>query len=122
MHSRSRFLKRINWFRYLHPSSVWSSHCTCMHKISHGHKIPNVSSNRILNGRCIGWKFRAFKYNGSNSYKASLRSKGKINVQKIATNFGGGGHAAAAGFRITGSLKEVQEKVLKAINQEMKKQ
>ena len=62
-----------------------------------------------------------FRYNGANSYKVSLRSKGKVNVQKIAKSFGGGGHAPAAGCRINGSLKEVQEKVLKAIKKEMKK-
>jgi phosphoesterase RecJ-like protein len=63
-----------------------------------------------------------FRYNGANSYKVSLRSKGKINVQKIAKSFGGGGHAPAAGCRIKGSLKEVRDKVLKAIKKEMKKQ
>lgn len=62
-----------------------------------------------------------FRYNGANSYKVSLRSKGKINVQNIATSFGGGGHAPAAGCRIKGSLKEVQDKVLKAIKKEIKK-
>jgi len=62
-----------------------------------------------------------FRYNGANSYKVSLRSKGKVNVQKIAKSFDGGGHAPAAGCRIKGSLKEVQDKVLKAIKNEMKK-
>ena len=62
-----------------------------------------------------------FRYNGVNSYKVSFRSKGKINVQKIATRFGGGGHAPAAGCRIKGSLTEVRDKVLKAIRKEMKK-
>ncbi len=31
-------------------------------------------------------------------YKISLRSKGKVDVSKIATDFGGGGHKRAAGF------------------------
>lgn len=62
-----------------------------------------------------------FRYNGTNAYKVSLRSKGKINVQKIAKSFDGGGHAPAAGCRVTGSLKEVQDKILKAIKKEMKK-
>jgi len=61
-----------------------------------------------------------FRYNGANSYKVSLRSKGNVNVQKIAKSFSGGGHAPAAGCRIKGSLKEVQEKVLKAIKKEIK--
>ncbi|MBL7032091.1 MAG: bifunctional oligoribonuclease/PAP phosphatase NrnA [Nitrospira sp.] len=61
-----------------------------------------------------------FRHNGANSYKVSLRSKGKVNVQKIAKSFDGGGHAAAAGCRVKGSLKEVQEKVLKAIRKAIK--
>ena len=55
-----------------------------------------------------------FRQDGNN-YKLSLRSKGKVNVQKVAMSFGGGGHAAAAGCKVSGSLKEVQDKVFKAI-------
>jgi phosphoesterase RecJ-like protein len=62
-----------------------------------------------------------FRYNGAGSYKVSLRSKGEINVQKIAKSFGGGGHAPAAGCRVKGSLKKVQDKVLTAIRKEIKK-
>lgn len=62
-----------------------------------------------------------FRYNGANSYKVSFRSKGNVNVQKIAKSFGGGGHAPAAGCSVNGSLKEVRDKVLKAIKKEMKK-
>lgn len=61
-----------------------------------------------------------FRYEGRNSYKVSLRSKGRVNVQKIAKSFGGGGHAPAAGCRVKGTLKEVQEKVIKAIRKEIK--
>ena len=32
--------------------------------------------------------------------KASLRAKGNVNVAEIATNYGGGGHPNAAGFRM----------------------
>lgn len=37
----------------------------------------------------------------SGSYKVSLRSKGETDVHRIAVEFGGGGHAKAAGFRIS---------------------
>lgn len=37
----------------------------------------------------------------SGSYKVSLRSKGEADVHRIAVEFGGGGHAKAAGFRIS---------------------
>lgn len=47
--------------------------------------------------------------------KLSLRSKGAINVQKIALIFGGGGHICASGCTIKGSISEVEKKVLKQI-------
>ncbi len=48
--------------------------------------------------------------------RISLRSKSeKINVSDIAAQFGGGGHAAAAGARIPGSPASVQRKVISAV-------
>ncbi len=46
--------------------------------------------------------------------KVSWRAQPGIDVSQIAFQFGGGGHAAAAGAEIQGSLDEVQEKVLQA--------
>ncbi len=56
-----------------------------------------------------------FREDGKNLYKISLRAKGKVNVAKIAQVFGGGGHASAAGCKLTGSLSEVKKKVFKAV-------
>jgi phosphoesterase RecJ-like protein len=61
-----------------------------------------------------------FREDAENVFKISLRSKGRVNVQKIANSFGGGGHFAAAGCKIKGSLKEVQEKVFNAVRQAIK--
>ncbi len=61
-----------------------------------------------------------FKQDGADSFKLSLRSKGRVNVQKIAISFGGGGHAAASGCRIKGSLKDVQNKVFRAVKKAIK--
>lgn len=48
--------------------------------------------------------------------RISLRSKSdKVNVNEIAAQFGGGGHPAAAGARITGKPLSVQRKVIAAI-------
>lgn len=48
--------------------------------------------------------------------RVSLRSKSaKVNVNEIAAQFGGGGHPAAAGARISGSPLSVQRKVILAI-------
>lgn len=40
------------------------------------------------------------------TFKASLRSNGKVNVACIAAKYGGGGHAKAAGFDRPGDWKE----------------
>ena len=56
-----------------------------------------------------------FREDRRNLYKISLRSKGKVNVAKIAKTFGGGGHANAAGCKLTGSLREIKEKIFKAV-------
>jgi len=44
--------------------------------------------------------------------KVSWRAGVGLDVSKVALHFGGGGHPAAAGVEISGSLPEVQEKVL----------
>ena len=44
-------------------------------------------------------------------FKVSLRSKGKIIVNKVAQNLSGGGHKFAAGCTIKGNFEEVFEKV-----------
>jgi phosphoesterase RecJ-like protein len=50
----------------------------------------------------------------NNQVKVSWRSRGEYDVAMIASQFGGGGHVAAAGATISGSLQEVQERVLEA--------
>ena len=48
--------------------------------------------------------------------RISLRSKSdKVNVNEIAAQFGGGGHPAAAGARISGSPIAVQRKMIGAV-------
>lgn len=49
-----------------------------------------------------------------NKVKVSWRARNGYNVAALALSFGGGGHPAAAGAEITGSLEEIKEKVLKA--------
>jgi len=61
-----------------------------------------------------------FRQDGARSYKISLRSKGNVNVEKIARQFGGGGHAPAAGCNVNGSFDEVKEKVLRAVETAIK--
>jgi phosphoesterase RecJ-like protein len=52
--------------------------------------------------------------------RLSLRSKDpRVDVCEICKEFGGGGHKLASGARVAGSLAEVQEKVLAAIDRHM---
>jgi phosphoesterase RecJ-like protein len=56
------------------------------------------------------------KENLEGQVRCSLRSKGQVNVSKIAQDFGGGGHVSASGFRSSASVEETLEKVLTIIN------
>ncbi len=52
----------------------------------------------------------------ANLTRISLRSKDdRVNVNEVAALFGGGGHKAAAGARVTGSPLSVQRRVLGAV-------
>jgi phosphoesterase RecJ-like protein len=52
--------------------------------------------------------------------KISWRSVPGINVAEIAAEFGGGGHAAAAGAEVPGTLEEVETRVLAATRARLK--
>jgi phosphoesterase RecJ-like protein len=47
--------------------------------------------------------------------RISLRSKRDVDVAKIAREFGGGGHARAAGVRIAGKLDEAKKRITDAV-------
>ncbi|MBN1526807.1 MAG: bifunctional oligoribonuclease/PAP phosphatase NrnA [Candidatus Omnitrophica bacterium] len=51
----------------------------------------------------------------------SFRSKGDVDVNKIASAFGGGGHAKAAGCCVKGNLAEVKRKVLAKAEEALRK-
>ena len=48
-----------------------------------------------------------FKENGPNDWRVSMRSKGDIDVNAIAKQFGGGGHKNASGCGAQGTLPEL---------------
>lgn len=52
---------------------------------------------------------------GPNDYRVSLRSKGDINVSKVAERFGGGGHRNAAGLRIEGDWDKTERELVNAV-------
>ena len=49
------------------------------------------------------------------TYRVSFRSKGVVDVSKIATQFGGGGHPNAAGCEVSGNLDEVKHRVFNEV-------
>ena len=54
---------------------------------------------------------------GKERYKISLRSKGKADVNAVASVYGGGGHVLASGCMISGCLEEVIDKLRFTISQ-----
>jgi phosphoesterase RecJ-like protein len=53
-----------------------------------------------------------FKESAPGVYRTSLRSKGDVNVARIAEQFGGGGHRNAAGCTLTGDWDEIEKKLV----------
>jgi phosphoesterase RecJ-like protein len=49
------------------------------------------------------------------SYRVSLRSKGEVNVSKVAEHFGGGGHKCASGCAVDGPLANAVSRVLESL-------
>jgi phosphoesterase RecJ-like protein len=49
------------------------------------------------------------------THKVSLRSRGEIDVEKIARHHGGGGHRNAAGFVMEGEGEQVRQQVVAAL-------
>jgi phosphoesterase RecJ-like protein len=61
-----------------------------------------------------------FKQDKADQYRVSLRSKGEVDINAIAKEYGGGGHKNASGCTITGPIEQLQktivEKIEKAID------
>ncbi len=61
------------------------------------------------------------KQNGNQSYKVSVRTYPPLDASLICKKLGGGGHKAAAGATVLGTLEEAKQKVLDAVREEMEK-
>lgn len=51
----------------------------------------------------------------NDTYRISLRSKNRVNVARVAEQFGGGGHANAAGFTIKANYETLSSEVIKKL-------
>lgn len=75
-----------------------------------------VNFARSVEGVGVAVFFREEK---GGSVHVSFRSKTDIDVNKIATSLGGGGHAKASGCIMKGKIDEVKEKVLAEVRKEV---
>ncbi|MGH7273919.1 MAG: DHH family phosphoesterase [Nitrospiria bacterium] len=73
-----------------------------------------VNYPRSIEGVEVAILFRELS---SDSYKLSFRSKGRVDVARLAEQFGGGGHRNAAGCVVKGRRDQVREKVLPAVEE-----
>jgi len=53
----------------------------------------------------------------NNKIKISMRSQGNLDVEKIASKYGGGGHKNAAGFCVQGDFEFAKELILKEVEE-----
>ena len=60
-----------------------------------------------------------FKQAEGNTYRVSLRSKGDVDVGRVARAFGGGGHKNASGLTLAGDLTQVRSRVLEQLRPEL---
>ena len=67
---------------------------------------------RQIEGVLVGVTMRERKIGG---YKVSLRTQPQVNAAKICAEFGGGGHAAAAGCTLEEDFEPARERLLAAI-------
>ncbi|AHG91453.1 phosphoesterase RecJ domain protein [Gemmatirosa kalamazoonensis] len=70
-----------------------------------------VEHPRSIAGTRLALFFRDL---GHNRVKVSFRSTGEVDVNALAREFGGGGHAKASGALIAGSLDDVEQRVVDA--------
>jgi phosphoesterase RecJ-like protein len=54
-------------------------------------------------------------------YRTSLRSKGDVNVAKVAERFGGGGHRNAAGCTLKGSWEDAESEIVALLQDAVKR-
>lgn len=75
-----------------------------------------VEFARSIQGTRVALLFRLL---ASGKVKVSFRSVGDFDVARFANQFGGGGHAKAAGASIAGDLETVRNQVLDAARREL---
>jgi len=60
-----------------------------------------------------------FKETGPNDWRVSLRSKGSVDVNAVAREFGGGGHKNASGCGAAGTIEELKDSFRQKITRQL---
>ncbi|MDP3732611.1 MAG: bifunctional oligoribonuclease/PAP phosphatase NrnA [Candidatus Omnitrophota bacterium] len=103
---------RIVWFQVKHNilRNKKLSFDLSEHILSFGRAIENAEVV-VLFKENLGVK---------NEIRLNFRSQGKVDVNKIAQFFGGGGHKTASGATVSGKLDEVRRRVLAKIKENLR--
>lgn len=76
-----------------------------------------VNIPRSIKGVEVALLFREEVDKDGSLWKVSFRSKGQVDVAKVAEGFGGGGHYRAAGCSLAGDLDEVKKRVIESVRE-----
>ena len=78
-----------------------------------------LSFGRSIRGSevCVLFKEQQDK---TGDIRVNLRSQGKVDVNRVAQFFGGGGHKTASGCTIKGNLESVKKRVIRKIREQLK--
>ena len=73
-----------------------------------------INHTLMIEGVEVGMLFRETK---PGTIKVGYRSKGKVDVARLASAFGGGGHRQAAGVTMEGTMKKIKDQVINAVRE-----
>ena len=76
-----------------------------------------VNIPRSIKGIEVALMFRDETGKDGALWKVSFRSKGAVDVARIAEKFGGGGHKRAAGCSVHGTLSEAKSRIIESIRE-----
>jgi len=78
-----------------------------------------LSLMRAIKGVEVAVLFRE-GFSAKGEVRVNLRSQGKLDVNRIAAHFGGGGHRTASGCTIKGTLQKTENAVLRTIREKLR--
>lgn len=110
----------INNLKLFYNDKVSTSYLTLEEMNSIGVSKNNIEGIVQMLNEINGTECAVFIYETEvNKYKVSLRSKGKVDVCKIAKYFNGGGHIKASGCTVNGDPSTIIQKILEEIYKQL---